>query len=43
MARIPYATSPETAPLAELIAAERGSVLYRMLLHSPPVAASSAT
>ena len=43
MARIPYAdiTGPEAAPLAERIAAERGSVLhlYRMLLHSPPVAA----
>lgn len=43
MARIPYAdiTSPEARPLAEQIAAERGSVLhlYRMLLHSPSVAA----
>lgn len=43
MARIPYAdiTGPEARPLAERITAERGSVLhlYRMLLHSPPVAA----
>ncbi len=43
MARIPYAdiTGPEAQPLAQQIAAERGSVLhlYRMLLHSPPVAA----
>ena len=43
MARIPYAniTTPEARPLAEQIVAERGSVLhlYRMLLHSPPVAA----
>lgn len=43
MARIPYAdaTAPEARPLAERIVAERGSLLhlYRMLLHSPPVAA----
>jgi AhpD family alkylhydroperoxidase len=43
MARIPYAdiTGPEAQPLAERIIAERGSLLhlYRMLLHSPPVAA----
>ena len=43
MARIPYAdvTGPEARPLAERIVAERGSLLhlYRMLLHSPPVAA----
>jgi AhpD family alkylhydroperoxidase len=43
MARIPYPdiTTPEAQPLAEQIIAERGSVLhlYRMLLHSPPVAA----
>jgi AhpD family alkylhydroperoxidase len=42
MARIPYAdvAHPATRALAERIAAERGSVLhlYRMLLHSPPVA-----
>jgi AhpD family alkylhydroperoxidase len=43
MARIPYAdiTSPEAQPLAQRIIAQRGSLLhlYRMLLHSPPVAA----
>jgi len=43
MARISYAdiTGPEAQPLAERIIAERGSLLhlYRMLLHSPPVAA----
>jgi AhpD family alkylhydroperoxidase len=43
MARIAYAdiTRPEVRPLADDIAAARGSVLhlYRMLLHSPPVAA----
>lgn len=43
MARIPYAdvTGAEARPLAERIVAERGSLLhlYRMLLHSPPVAA----
>lgn len=43
MARISYAdvTGPEARPLAERIVAERGSLLhlYRMLLHSPPVAA----
>ena len=42
MARIPYAdlARPETKPLVDRIAAERGSVLhlYQMLLHSPPVA-----
>lgn len=42
MARIPYAdcTSAAARPLAERIAAERGSVLhlYQMLLHSAPVA-----
>lgn len=42
MARIPYAdiTQPAARALAEQIAAQRGSVLhlYRMLLHSPPVA-----
>jgi AhpD family alkylhydroperoxidase len=42
MARLPYADlrAAETKPLAERIAAERGSVLllYQMLLHSPPVA-----
>ena len=40
--RLPYAdlSPPETAALAEKIAAQRGSVLdlYRMLLHSPPMA-----
>jgi AhpD family alkylhydroperoxidase len=40
--RIPYADvdSPAVKALADRIAAERGSVLelYRMLLHSPPVA-----
>jgi AhpD family alkylhydroperoxidase len=43
MARIPYAeiNRPEVQALAGEIAAQRGSVLhlYRMLLHSPPVAA----
>ena len=43
MARIPYADSdrPDIAPLAARIKAERGGKilnLYRMLLHSPPVA-----
>lgn len=42
MARIPYAdlNNPEARPLVERIVAERGDVLhlYRMLLHSPPVA-----
>jgi AhpD family alkylhydroperoxidase len=42
VARIPYAdlSQPAIRPLAERIAAERGSVLhlYQMLLHSPPVA-----
>src|SRR5688572_740253 len=42
MARIPYANSdePQLKPLVERIVAERGEVLdlYRMLLHSPPVA-----
>ncbi len=42
MARIDYAdiARPETKPLVDRIAAERGSVLhlYQMLLHSPPVA-----
>jgi alkylhydroperoxidase family enzyme len=42
MARIPYpdADRPELAPLVERIKAERGRLLnlYRMLLHSPPVA-----
>ncbi|HEY0201176.1 MAG TPA: carboxymuconolactone decarboxylase family protein [Burkholderiaceae bacterium] len=42
MARIPYADLQQSAirPLAQRIAAERGSVLhlYQMLLHSPPVA-----
>ncbi len=42
MARIPYAdcTADGVRPLAERIAAERGSVLhlYQMLLHSPPFA-----
>lgn len=42
MARLPYAdlSAPDVAPLAQRIAAERGSVLhlYQMLLHSPPVA-----
>ena len=42
MARIPYAdcTSAAARPLADRIAAERGSVLhlYQMLLHSAPVA-----
>ncbi len=42
MARIPYAdcASDAVRPLAERIAAERGSVLhlYQMLLHSPPFA-----
>lgn len=43
MARIPYAdvSGPQARPLADQIIAERGSLLhlYRMLLHSPPVAA----
>lgn len=42
MARLPYAdlALAEIRPLAQRIAAERGSVLhlYQMLLHSPPVA-----
>jgi AhpD family alkylhydroperoxidase len=42
MARLPYADldSPEIRPLVEQITRERGGVLhlYRMLLHSPPVA-----
>lgn len=42
MARLPYADlgRPEVKPLAEKIAAQRGSVLhlYQMLLHSPPLA-----
>jgi AhpD family alkylhydroperoxidase len=42
VARIPYADidSPAVKALADRIAGERGSVLelYRMLLHSPPVA-----
>jgi alkylhydroperoxidase family enzyme len=43
MARIPYADTerPDIAPLAARIKAERGGSilnLYRMLLHSPPVA-----
>ncbi len=43
MARIPYPdiATPEVAPVAERIKAERGGKmlnLYRMLLHSPPVA-----
>ena len=43
MARIPYPdlTQAEIAPVAERIKAERGGKvlnLYRMLLHSPPVA-----
>ena len=43
MARIPYADTerPDIAPLAARIKAERGGKLlnlYRMLLHSPPVA-----
>ncbi len=43
MARIPYAdpNRPDIAPLAARIKAERGGKilnLYRMLLHSPPVA-----
>lgn len=42
MARIPYAdlNDPEAQPLVKRIVAERGDVLhlYRMLLHSPPVA-----
>lgn len=43
MARIPYPdlAAPDIAPLAERIKAERGGKmlnLYRMLLHSPPVA-----
>jgi hypothetical protein len=43
MARIPYADpdAPDNADLARQISAKRGSVLelYRMLLHSPPMAA----
>jgi alkylhydroperoxidase family enzyme len=42
MARMAYANpdSPQTRPLVDAIVAQRGSVLhlYRMLLHSPPVA-----
>jgi AhpD family alkylhydroperoxidase len=42
MARLPYADigKPETRALVDTIVAQRGSVLhlYRMLLHSPPVA-----
>jgi AhpD family alkylhydroperoxidase len=43
MARIPYpdVSAPELAPIAARITAERGGKmlnLYRMLLHSPPVA-----
>jgi len=43
MARIPYAPveRPDIAPVAQRIQAERGGKLlnlYRMLLHSPPVA-----
>lgn len=42
MSRIKFAdvNSPDIAPKAKQIVAERGSVLdlYRMLLHSPPVA-----
>jgi alkylhydroperoxidase family enzyme len=42
MARIPYAdlSNPQIAPLVEQITRERGKVLnlYRMLLHSQPVA-----
>ncbi|MEO8136235.1 MAG: carboxymuconolactone decarboxylase family protein, partial [Betaproteobacteria bacterium] len=43
MARMPYAetTATDIAQLAEQIKAERGGKmlnLYRMLLHSPPVA-----
>ncbi|AWN15866.1 carboxymuconolactone decarboxylase family protein [Salinisphaera sp. LB1] len=42
MARIPYADieADATKPLVERMTAQRGSVLhlYRMLLHSPPVA-----
>lgn len=42
MARLPYADpgKPETKALVDAIVAQRGSVLhlYRMLLHSPPVA-----
>jgi AhpD family alkylhydroperoxidase len=42
MARLPYADpdAPQARELADRIVAERGSVLhlYRMLLHSPPVA-----
>jgi len=43
MARIPYpdADRPELAPLVARIKAERGGrllTLYRMLLHSPPIA-----
>lgn len=42
MARLPYPdlSRPDIAPVAERIRAERGKMLnlYRMLLHSPPVA-----
>ena len=42
MARLPYANpdTPQTQPLANRIISERGSLLhlYRMLLHSPPLA-----
>ena len=42
MARLPYAdpNQPDIAPLVRRIEGERGKVLnlYRMLLHSPPVA-----
>jgi len=42
MARLPYADldNAATAPLAQRIISERGSILhlYQMLLHSPPVA-----
>jgi alkylhydroperoxidase family enzyme len=47
MARIPYAdtSNPTIAPLVEQIARERGKVLnlYRMLLHSEPVASGWLT
>jgi alkylhydroperoxidase family enzyme len=43
VARIPYADPdrPEVQDIVRRITAERGSVLhlYRMLLHSPPIAA----
>jgi AhpD family alkylhydroperoxidase len=42
MARLPYANpdTPRNKPLANRIISERGSILhlYRMLLHSPPLA-----